>query len=242
MLFEKQYNEFFPKKERLIRELVEKHKNIKTVVQNINNSRSSVVLSKKEKILYGPGFIEDKISDLTFKISAQSFYQVNPIQTEILYEKAIEFASLSGQETVLDAYCGVGTIGLVAAKKAKKVIGVEVVKEAVLNAKENAKINNLNNAEFYHDDATSFIHRLANEKRKLDVIFMDPPRDGSTPSFIQAVFALKPKKVVYVSCDPSSLARDLKVLSKEYDVVKVQPVDMFPQTYHIESVVCLTRK
>lgn len=235
-------NEFFPKKERLVRELVEKHKNIKTVVQNINNSRSSVVLSKKEKVLFGPGYIEDKISDLTFKISAQSFYQVNPIQTEILYEKAIEFASLTGNETVLDAYCGVGTIGLVAAKKAKKVIGVEVVKEAVINAKENAKINKLDNAEFYHDDATSFIHRLANEKKKLDVIFMDPPRDGSTNSFIQAVFALKPNKVVYVSCDPSSLARDLKMLTKEYDVVKVQPVDMFPQTYHVESVVCLTRR
>lgn len=235
-------NEFFPKKERLVRELIEKHKNIKTVVQNINNSRSSVVLSKKEKVLFGLGYIEDKISDLTFKISAQSFYQVNPIQTEILYEKAIDFASLTGNETVLDAYCGVGTIGLVAAKKAKKVIGVEVVKEAVLNAKENAKINKLNNAEFYHDDATSFIHRLANEKKKLDVIFMDPPRDGSTNSFIQAVFALKPNKVVYVSCDPSSLARDLKMLTKEYDVIKVQPVDMFPQTYHVETVCALTLK
>ena len=146
------------------------------------------------------------------------------------------------KEIVFDAYCGVGTIGLCASRKAKKVIGVEVVKEAVINAKENAKINNIKNAEFYHDDATSFIHYLNNKKQKLDVIFMDPPRDGSTQSFIQAVFAIKPKKVVYVSCEPSSLARDLKILKEQYDVVKIQPVDMFPHTHHVESVVLLEFK
>ena len=201
-----------------------------------------MALGKKDRILYGPGYIEDEIDGLKFKISAQSFYQVNPTQTEVLYSKAIEFAELTGNEIVFDAYCGVGTIGLCASKKAKKVIGVEVVKEAVINAKENAKINNIKNAEFYHDDATSFIHHLNNKKQKLDVIFMDPPRDGSTASFIQAVFAIKPKKVVYVSCEPSSLARDLKILKEQYDVVKIQPVDMFPHTHHVESVVLLCLK
>ena len=235
-------NDFFPKKERIVRELVEKHKDITTIVQNINNKRTSMALGKKDKVLYGPGYIEDEIDGLKFKISAQSFYQVNPTQTEVLYSKAIEFAELSGNEIVFDAYCGVGTIGLCASRKAKKVIGVEVVKEAVINAKENAKINNIKNAEFYHDDATSFIHYLNNKKQKLDVIFMDPPRDGSTQSFIQAVFAIKPKKVVYVSCEPSSLARDLKILKEQYDVVKIQPVDMFPHTHHVETIVLLCLK
>lgn len=235
-------NDFFPKSHRIVRELTEKHKNIKTVVQNINNSRSSVVLGQKEKVLFGNGYIEDKICGLSFKISAKAFYQVNPRQTEVLYTKAIEAASLSGNETVLDAYCGVGTIGLVASKHAKKVIGVEVVKDAVKNAKENALLNNINNAEFYHDDATSFINKLAKEKRKLDVVIMDPPRDGSTPSFIDAVLKLKPCKVVYISCEPSSLARDLKLLTKDYEVKSVQPVDMFPQTYHVETITLLQRK
>lgn len=235
--------DFFPKKQQLIRELVAKHPNVKTVVQNINPSHTSVVLGKREKVLYGPGYIVDEICGLKFKISAHSFYQVNPKQTEVLYSRAVEFAGLSGKETVLDAYCGVGTIGLIAAKKAKRVIGVEVVSSAIKDAKENAKTNNISNAEFYNEDATEFILKEAKSKKnKYDVMFLDPPRDGCSKEFIQSVLKFEPKKVVYVSCDPSSLARDLKLLKEKYEVSKVECVDMFPQTYHVEVISVLSLK
>lgn len=236
-------NEFFPKKDQLIKELVEKHPHVKTVVQNINPSHTSVVLGNREKVLYGPGYIMDEICGLKFKISAHSFYQVNPKQTEVLYSKAVEYASLTGKETVLDAYCGVGTIGLIASKEAKKVIGVELVASAIRDAKENAKNNNINNATFYNEDATKFILKEARERKtKYDVMFLDPPRDGCSQEFINSVLSLEPQRVVYVSCDPSSLARDLKQLKTKYVVEKVECVDMFPQTYHVETVCLLTNR
>lgn len=234
--------DFFPKSKRFIQELVDKHPQVKTVVQNINPARTSVVLGKKEKTLYGPGYIYDTICGLKFKISAHSFYQVNPVQTEILYNKAVEFAGLTGNEVVLDAYCGVGTIGLIAARKAKKVVGVELVGSAVLDAKENAKSNNIENAEFYHDDATEFIFKMAKKGKTYDVMFLDPPRDGCSKDFIRAVLKMEPEKVVYVSCDPSSLARDLKLLKEKYELKHIECVDMFPQTYHVETVCALTLK
>lgn len=234
-------NEIFPRKNALINELVERNPKVKTVVQNINPSRSSVVLGRREKILYGPGFIVDKICGLKFKISAHSFYQVNPVQTEVLYKKAVEFAELKGYETILDAYCGVGTIGLIAASRVKKVIGVELVKSAVDDAKENAKSNNITNAEFFNEDATKFILKAVRKKSKYDVIFLDPPRDGCSQEFIASILKLLPPKLIYVSCDPASLARDLKTLKQSYELKKIECVDMFPQTYHIETVVLLSK-
>jgi len=227
---------------RFITELTEKHKNIKTIVQNINTSRGSVVLGDKENILYGDGYIKDKICNLTFNISAHSFYQINPIQTEILYSKAIELANLTKKDILLDAYCGVGTIGLIASKYAKEVKGVELVRSAIKDAKENAKQNNIKNIDFVCADATNFIFNEAKYHKNYDVMIFDPPRDGCSKKFISSVLKMKPKRIVYVSCDPSSLARDLVELKKLYDVKHVECVDMFPQTYHVETIVSLIIK
>ena len=235
-------NNTFPKSSSFINELVSKCPNIKTVVQNVNPKNTSVVLGNYEKVLYGDGYIFDKINGLTFKISAHSFYQVNPLQTEILYSKAIEFANLSKKETVLDAYCGVGTIGLIASKKAKFVKGVELVESAIKDAKENAKANNISNASFVCADATDFILEEAKRKKTYDVMFLDPPRDGCSDKFIKSVLKMEPKKIVYVSCDPSSLARDLKQLKSKYILEKLECVDMFPQTYHVETICLLVKK
>ena len=235
-------NEFFPKKDRVVNELLQRHPKIKTIVQNINGMRSSVVLGAQEKVLFGPGYIEDKICGLTFKVSPKSFFQVNPIQTEVLYNTAIKFANLSGNEVVLDAYCGVGTIGMIASKHAKEVVGVEIVKEAIIDANNNAKINDIRNATFIHEDATTYMFKMLKAKQNFDLVFVDPPRDGCDNKFIAALMTLAPKNVVYISCEPSSLARDLKVLKEKYNVTKVQCVDMFPQTYHVETVVLLELK
>jgi 23S rRNA (uracil1939-C5)-methyltransferase len=178
---------------------------------------------------------------LTFNISSKSFYQVNPVQAEILYEKAIEYAGLTGNEVVLDAYCGVGTISLIASKKAKQVLGVEIVKEAIDDAIKNAKINKIENVRFYAQDVTEFISEIIASKQAIDVVIVDPPRKGLDESFINSIIKLMPKTFVYVSCEPSTLARDLKLLSKAYEVKKVTPVDMFPQTYHVETIVLLSK-
>ena len=229
-------NDFFPKKERIVKELVERHKDITTIVQNINNKRTSMALGKKDKILYGPGYIEDEIDGLKFKISAQSFYQVNPTQTEVLYSKAIEYASLKEGDLVLDAYCGVGTIGLCVAKKASKVLGVEIVKDAIEDAKQNALINGIDNIEFICADAKEFIR---NSDLNFDVIFVDPPRKGCDKEFLETIMNANIKRIVYVSCDPKSLVRDLDVLRSKYDIKKVSLVDMFGNTTHVETVVSL---
>jgi 23S rRNA (uracil1939-C5)-methyltransferase len=173
-----------------------------------------------------------------------SFYQVNPIQTEKLYGKAIEYADLQGNEVVLDAYCGIGTIGLTAAKKAKKVIGVEIVEDAIKDAKNNARINGITNAEFYCADASEFMNEIAKTDQKVDVVFIDPPRKGSDETFLSALIKLNPSKVVYVSCEPSTLARDLNYLvnNSDYEVKKVTPVDMFLKTFHVETCVLLELK
>lgn len=235
--------EKFPCKSDFIDVLLKEHPEITTIVQNINNKFTSLVLGDKEIVLYGDGYITDKILGKTFRISPKSFYQVNPQMTQILYSKAIEFASLSGKETVLDAYCGTGTIGIAASDNAKRVIGVEINKDAIKDAKENAKINKVNNIDFICDNADNFINYLSDKKEKIDTVIMDPPRAGSTISFMNSVIKLSPKKVVYVSCNPETLARDVAYFVKnEYRVKKIQPVDMFPNTAHVETVVLLTRK
>lgn len=233
----------FPSKNNFVKALREVYPEITTVVQNINNRGTSMVLGDKEHVLYGPGFIVDELCGKRFRISSKSFYQINPVQTEILYDIAIKAANLTGKETVVDAYCGIGTIGIAASSKAKEVIGVELNKDAVRDAVTNAKINQIKNVSFYNNDAGKFMVQMASEGGKADVVFMDPPRSGSTEEFINAVAILKPERVVYVSCGPDTLARDLAVFKKKgYKAQEAWAVDMFPMTGHVETVCLLSRK
>ena len=216
---------------------------ITTIVQNVNNKFTSLVLGEKNITLYGEGYIEDTIFDCVFRISPKSFYQVNPVMTTKLYGKALEYMELSGTETVIDAYCGTGTIGILASKNAGNVIGVELNADAVKDAKFNAKRNDINNIEFYTADASDFMVEMAAAGEKADVVIMDPPRAGSDERFMKSVITLSPERVVYVSCNPETLARDLKFFAKNgYGVRKIQPVDMFPHTEHVETVVLLKRR
>ncbi len=233
----------FPGKNAFVKELLKKHPEITTIIQNINREHTSLVLGETEKVLYGKGTIEDTLCGCVFRISAKSFYQINPVQTEKLYSTAIDFAGLTGNETVIDAYCGIGTIGIIAAQKAKDVIAVEVNKDAVFDAKNNARRNETQNIKFYCADAGKFMTNMAADGKTADVVFMDPPRAGSDEAFLSSVVTLGPKKIVYVSCNPETQERDLKYLIKNgYNVKKIQPVDMFPHTNHVETVVLLTRK
>jgi len=202
-----------------------------------------VVLGAREKVLHGSGYIEDILCGYRFRISAQSFYQINPVQTEKLYSIAVEYAGLKGGELVLDAYCGTGTIGMIASGKAGKVIGVELNPDAVRDARNNAKNNNIKNIEFYQKDAGQFMVGLAEENIPIDVVLMDPPRAGSDEAFLSSLVKLGPQKVVYVSCNPETLARDLKYLTKKgYKAEKGVCVDMFPWTAHVESVILLKKQ
>lgn len=231
--------EFFPSRGKFIKDLLKKCPNITTIIQNINSRHTNVILGNEERILFGKGFIEDDILGLHFKISSKSFFQINHLQTEVLYSKALELAEISKDDVVLDAYAGVATIGLLAAKYAKEVISVELEHSAVINAKNNARDNNINNIHIVEDDCTEF---MKNYKPQIDVLIMDPPRKGSTPEFLNAVLEIKPKRVIYISCDPSTLARDLRTLTKAYNLEVAQPVDMFPRTHHVETVVSLCLK
>ena len=201
-----------------------------------------MVLGDKEHVLYGKGYIEDELCGLRFRISSRSFYQINSVQTEKLYGKAMELAGLTGKETVLDAYCGIGTIGLIASKHAGKVIGVELNQDAVRDAVQNAKKNGITNAQFFCNDAGRFMSHMAARGESADVVFMDPPRSGSTEEFIDSVALMQPKRVVYISCGPDTLARDLKVFAKHgYRAKEAWPVDLFGWTGHVETV-CLLSK
>lgn len=214
-----------------------------SIVQNINPTRSSAVLGSREKTLYGLGFVLDTLCGTQFAISSRSFYQVNRTQTEVLYKKALELAKLTGRETVIDAYCGIGTIGLCAAPLAKQVIGVERNPAAVKDAAANARRNKIANARFVCADATEWMAAAAGEGLHPDVVFLDPPRAGSTPECIAAVNKMKPRRVVYVSCDPETLARDVAAFTRlGWRAAKFCPVDLFPQTKHVETVVLLSHK
>ena len=215
---------------------------ITTIIQSINTQRTSMVLGQREKLLYGRGYIEDVLCGLRFRISSGSFYQVNPAQTERIYEKAIELAGLSGRETLLDAYCGVGTIGLIASRRAKEVIGVELNAEAVRDAEANARRNGIENISFYANDAGAFLDDLSRSDKKLDVILMDPPRTGSTVEFIESACRAKPERIVYVSCNPETLARDLKEFKRRnYKTREIIPFDNFPLTVHVECIALIQR-
>ena len=223
----------------LLAEAEKRHVPVTTVVQNYNPRRTSVVLGEEEKVLYGKGFILDTLCGKTYALSPRSFYQINHDQTEVLYGLAVEAARLTGKEVVLDAYCGIGTIGLTAADHAKQVVGVELNRDAVQDAIGNARHNGVKNARFFAADATRWIREATAAGEKADVIFMDPPREGSTPEFLANVARMAPKRVVYVSCNPVTLARDLATLTKlGYKAEGFTPVDMFPHTEHVETV-CL---
>lgn len=232
-----------PSKNNFVKALLKRHPEITTIVINVNNRSTSMVLGEKEQIIYGKGYIEDTLCGKVFRISPRSFYQVNPAQTEVLYAKAMEYAALTGKETVVDAYCGTGTIGIIASDKAKQVIGVELNADAVRDARNNAKINQVRNIQFYQNDAGRFLLEMEAQGAKVDVVLMDPPRSGSSEEFLAAVARMAPEKVVYISCNPETLGRDLKYLTgKGYRAEKAVAVDMFPFTGHVEIIVGLQRR
>ena len=232
-----------PSKNNFVKALRKLHPEITTVVLNVNDKRTSMVLGDRETTIYGKGYIEDVLCGLTFRISSKSFYQINPVQTEKLYGKAMELAGLTGKERVIDAYCSIGTIGMVAAKSAKEVIGVELNPDAVRDAIKNAKRNQMKNIRFYQGDAGRFMEKMAAKGEKADVVFMDPPRSGSTEQFMKSAVTLAPQKIVYISCDPQTQARDLKYLTKHgYKAMGAYPYDMFPFTKHAENIVLLVKQ
>lgn len=233
----------FSGKRYFVKALLNKHPEITTIVLNINDKFTSMVLGEREFVLYGPGYIEDVLCGCTFRISAKSFYQINPVQTEILYQTAIAFAGLSGKEIVIDAYCGIGTIGMIAARYAKQVVGIESNRDAVRDAIANAKRNGISNIYFHCADAGQLMMEMAQSGEKADVVLMDPPRAGSDEAFLSSVVTLSPEKVVYISCNPKTQERDLSFLTTHgFRVRRIQPVDMFPHTNHVETVVLLSKR
>ena len=231
-----------PRKNDFVAELLRRHPEITTVVLNVNDRATSMVLGKRDIVLYGEGYIEDTLCGKIFRISPQSFYQVNSVQTEVLYNKALEYAGLTGREVLFDAYCGIGTIGITASDRCAKVIGVELNPEAVKDAARNAQRNRTGNVRVHCDDAGRFLTRMAAENRRCDVLMMDPPRSGSDEKFLRAVCTMAPPCVVYISCNPVTLARDLAFLIRHgYRALRATPVDMFPATEHVETI-CLLSK
>ena len=226
-----------PNRKKIIADIRENIAGVKSIVQNVNPKKTNVIMGDETRVLWGQEVIYDYIGDVRFAISARSFYQVNPEQTKVLYDKALEYAALTGKEEVIDAYCGIGTISLFLAQKAKSVFGVEIVPEAIEDAKRNAELNNITNANFAVGKAEEVIPAWYEKGHKADVLVVDPPRKGCDEALLQTIIDMKPKKVVYVSCNPGTLARDLRVLEDGgYRTVEVQPVDMFPQTTHVEVV------
>ena len=226
-----------------VAELCRRHPEITTVVRNVNPTDTPLFLGNVNETLHGEGYITDRLCGLTFRISPRSFYQVNPVMTERLYRKARELAALTGRERVIDAYCGTGTIGLIAASGAREVIGVEVNRDAVADARVNAKENGIKNATFYVGDAGECMTEMARRRERADVLMLDPPRAGCSPKFLNALLTLSPRRVVYISCNPETLARDLHTLVRGgYAVKTIQPFDMFPFTSHVETVVSLVRE
>lgn len=233
------------KKDLLIRDLVSKHPYIKTIIHNINNKHTSMVLGEKSYVIYGSGYIQDSLCGLRFNLSASSFYQINKYQTETLYNKALDLAKLDKNYIAIDAYSGIGTISLCLAQRVKEVTGVEINSRAVIDARRNAKLNNIENVNFICDDAGAYMEKLSkNKKAKVDVLCMDPPRAGASDKFLKSVLILLPKKIIYISCGPESLKSNLGYLTKHgYRINVIQPVDMFPHTdiKHTETIVILER-
>ena len=232
-----------PKEKELVSKITEKFPEVKTIVKNINMKNTNVIMGKENINLYGDGYIKDKLGEYIFKISPHSFYQVNPIQAEKLYNLAVESAKISKNDTVFDLYCGIGTISLFIAKYAKKVIGIEIVEEAVADAKENAKINNVENAEFIAGDVEVILDKLINADGIIpDIIMVDPPRKGLDNKSIENILKIAPKKVIYISCNPATLVRDLSKLEEKYEIDMIKPVDLFPFSKHCEVLTTLELK
>ena len=230
----------FPNEKNFVRALVKELPNVTSIQQNVQTFKNNVILGRDTKILFGKATIHDKIGNFTFNISARSFFQVNTVQAEILYKTALNFAELHGHETIIDAYCGTGTISLFMARKARKVIGIEVVSSAIADAKRNARENNIRNAEFIVGDAVKVLPRIF---EPADVVIVDPPRAGCDKKVLETFAGMNPEKIIYVSCNPATLARDLKILYElGYRTKKIQPVDMFPFTSHVESVAQIEKK
>lgn len=233
----------FPKEEGLVELLCNKYKNIRTIVKNINDKNTNVILGRENINLYGDGYIEDKLGDYTFKISPLSFYQINPVQAERLYNIAIESANLNKEDILFDLYCGIGTIGIFASKYVKKVYGIEIVEQAIKDAKENAKMNDIQNIDFMVGDVEQAFDELINKKNIIPTaIIVDPPRKGLDDRTIENIIKVSPNRLVYISCNPATMVRDLAKLEDTYTITKIQPVDMFPYTKHVECVAVLTQK
>ena len=227
----------------MVSEITEKFSNVKSIIKNINMKNTNVILGKENINLYGNGFIEDKLGEYIFKISPLSFYQVNPIQAEKLYNIGVEGAMITKEDTVFDLYCGIGTISLFMAKYAKKVYGIEIVEEAIKSAKENAKVNNIKNTEFIAGDVEIVLDELVNKKNIMpNIVMVDPPRKGLDNKSIENILKINPKKIVYISCNPATLVRDLAKFEEMYDIKFIKPVDMFPFTSHVECVSVLKLK
>lgn len=230
----------FPQKDAVVSAIRELIPNVKSIMQNVNPNNTNVIFGDETLNLWGADTIEDHIGDVRFEISARSFYQVNPIQTEVLYKQALDYAALTGEETVIDAYCGIGTISLFLAKNAKHVMGVEIVPQAIADAKRNAALNGFDNTYFEAGPAEEVIPRWFKEGKEADVLMVDPPRKGCDNALLETILSQRPKRIVYVSCNPATLARDLRVLEDGgYKTKEVQPVDMFPHTAHCEAVAWL---
>lgn len=233
----------FKQEKELTKLLVKEFPDVKTIVKNINMKNTNVIMGKENEVLYGDGYIYDQLGDYTFKISPMSFYQINPTQTEALYNIGIELAEISKQDTVYDLYCGIGTIGIFASKYAKKVYGIEIVEQAIEDAKQNAVINDIKNIEFFAGDVEKVFDKIMKEKNDFpDIIFVDPPRKGLDTYTINNILDVMPKKIVYISCNPATMVRDLRLLEEKYEVKQIQPVDMFPFTSHVECVCVLELK
>lgn len=235
-------SEIFPARSEFLKGLLTKFPQITTVIQNINPRKTSIILGNDERVLYGNGYIEDVLMGYRFRITSKSFFQINPEQTEKLYRKVLAMAAFTGTETVIDAYSGVGTIGIILSTSVAKVISVENNQQAVRAAISNAKLNNITNVRFVCDDATPFLQEMAKNKENIDAIIMDPPRSGSSEKFLTAVKELKPQKIIYVSCEAATQARDISYLSHDYQIQQMALVDLFIGTYHVETIALLTRK
>ena len=237
-------NDFsLPNENKLVDFLTKKYQEIKTIVKNLNNRNTNVILGNQNQVIFGDGYIYDILLGKKFKISNMSFYQVNPVQTEKLYSKAIEYADLTGNETVFDLYCGIGTIGICASDKVQKLFGIETISEAIQDARENARINNIGNSEFFVGDVEKTLPDFINKRNIIpDVVFVDPPRKGCDRTALETLMEIKPEKIVYVSCNPATLGRDLKVLEEKYELKNMAICDMFPWTFHVECIVSLNLK
>ena len=232
-----------PKEKELVKQIIDKFPEVKTVVKNINMKNTNVIMGKENINIYGEGYINDKLGEYIFKISPHSFYQVNPIQAEKLYNIGVKAAQISKNNVVFDLYCGIGTISLFMSKYAKKVYGIEIVEQAIEDAKENAKINNVENAEFIAGDVEKVLDDLINKKNVIpDIIMIDPPRKGMDENSIKNILKISPKKLVYISCNPATLVRDLAEFEEKYIIKTIEPVDMFPYSKHVECVSVLELK